>query len=145
MRANSWKFKSVKLKIQIRCSFLPPSLINSVISPFPSLTANYLWLGHLKSSTNWRAGRAWEAASLLKDTCLILYYWGRNRKHCWVSRQCYTGRVFDWIITAAIFLRIRKARMIFRKTLAKKGTRNCYILISSLNTLLQTQNTGFES
>lgn len=86
MTVNSWKLKSVKFEIEIRCSLLFfPSLIKSVISPFPSFMANYLWLGLLKSNTNWRDEGVWKVASLLKDSCLTINYWGRNRKYCWNS------------------------------------------------------------
>jgi len=51
------------------------------------------------------------------------------------SRQCHTGwRAFDWINTAAIFLRIKKTPLGLQKTQGEKGTWRCWIFIYTLNT-----------
>lgn len=137
MRANSQKLKSVQFEIEVRCSlFFPPSLIKSVISPFPIFMANYLWLGLLKSNTNWRDEGVWEVASLSKDSCLIINYWGRNRKYCWNSPGSATQDVVHLIGLSQQqpSWGLKKTLLIFRKTLGEKGTRHCCIFIYTLNT-----------
>lgn len=82
----------------------------------------------------WRGGGV---ASLLKDSCRIINYRGRNRKCCWNSPGSATQDVAHLIglTQQQSFwgLKKKKALLIFRKTLWENGTQHCCIFIYPLN------------
>lgn len=130
MRDNNWKFKSVKTEIEVRCGLIFP------LSNKQCFMANYLWLELLKPPSNWRDEGAWEAASLLKDSCLIINYWGRNRKYCWNSPSCAAQVVvvLPGLLQQQSFWGLKTPLLIFRKPVGEKGTWHCCTFLHTLNT-----------